>query len=53
MFKFLFTLLWKLAIAAGVLFAALVVLRLVEDRRGDYIEIYNDEDETLDEELFG
>ncbi len=49
MFKTVFSVFFKVLFALGVVFAALAALRYFSDQKGDYIEIYNDEDECMED----
>lgn len=55
MLSSIFKVIFKILLALGVVFGALVLLQRFSDRRTNYIEIYNegeDEDFGLDEELY-
>jgi hypothetical protein len=50
MVKLCFKILFRLALAAGAVFAAVALLQYLDDQQPDYIEIYNDD--GLDGESF-
>ncbi len=50
MFRTLFKVVCRLALAVGAVFAVLTVLQHLDKKKADYVEIYNDD--GLDEEYF-
>lgn len=51
MVKTMFKVFYKVLLAIGAVFAALLIIRCINDRRESYIEIYNDYDD-FDEEMY-
>lgn len=49
MIKTIFKILMRLVLAAGAVLAAFTVLQYISNKKGDYVEIYNDD---ADEEFF-
>lgn len=52
MIRTMLKMIFKILLALGLVAAGLTALRYLNERRSDYIEIYNNSDDEFDEDLY-
>jgi hypothetical protein len=52
MIKTLFKIFFRLAVLVGVALAVFGVVQYLNCKKEDYVEVFNDDDENMDEEYF-